>query len=37
MRTGGSKNIPALAEKAEEARDAREEWMRLARKEVARV
>jgi hypothetical protein len=31
------KNIPALAEKAEEARDAREEWMRLARREVDRV
>jgi hypothetical protein len=31
------KNIPALAEKAEEARGAREEWMRLARKEVDRV
>ncbi|HEX5983709.1 MAG TPA: hypothetical protein VFY69_05815 [Solirubrobacterales bacterium] len=31
------KNIPALAEKAKEARDAREEWMRLARQEVDRV
>lgn len=31
------KNIPALAEKADEARAAREEWMRLARREVDRV
>jgi hypothetical protein len=31
------KNIPALAETAKEARAAREEWMRLARREVDRV
>jgi hypothetical protein len=34
---GRIKNIPALAKKAEEARDARNEWMRLARKEVESI
>jgi hypothetical protein len=31
------KNIPVLAEKAKEARDAREDWIRRARREIDRV